>query len=524
MISRSAAERRRLLSALYFYPRGGSAHVARALTRQLGHQGFEVDLIAGSRSDLGEVADADCFFRGLEPRLVDYTPSLRSRDPQGFVGETGTAPMHGSYEDRPKGEDPVFAALDDATFDRHVCAWAQALTAARAAEADVLYLHHLTPVNEAAARCCPEVPIWGHIHGSELLMIERIASGAPESWAHADAWLERISRWAASCERLVVNSPEGQQRAARLLDLDPDRLFLIPNGIDPEFAPTGLDRRAHWKNHLVEQPRGWRQGHPPGSVRYDEADLGALEGTTLLAAGRFTEVKRLTLLIEAYAKARLRFEGPSALVLLGGYPGEWEGEHPAATIARLGLADVFLAGWHSHGLADFFSAADVLVHAATREQFGQVLIEAMACETPVIAVARGGPAAIVDDGETGWLIDSGDEGALAEAMVAAVNDPIERRARGVAAREAVCERYAWAAIAAELADELRAGSMRAREFSAADAGPDRLGDQRRLGRGGPDRDHPGDLGRAGVVEAVVVDSERDPVAFLERDLHGPEVG
>ena len=145
----------------------------------------------------------------------------------------------------------------------------------------------------------------------------------------------------------------------------------------------------------------------------------------LLYAGRFTEVKRLPLLIEAYARARPRFRGRTALVLLGGYPGEWEGEHPIETIERLELSDVFLAGWHSHEeLPDFFNAADLLVHASVHEQFGQVLVEAMACGLPAIAVNRGGPASIVDDGDTGWLVPPDDAEALADAMVEAVNDPI----------------------------------------------------------------------------------------------------
>lgn len=449
------SDRQRLLMALYFYPRGGSAHASRALCRQLGNQGIDVTLLAGSRSDIGPRAEARNFFAGLEPEQVDFTPALATEDPQAWVGPTGTAPMHGSYEDRPGCEDPVFATLDDETFERHVDAWARALRAAGAGESDVLYLNHLTPINEAVAREFPGVPVCGHIHGSELLMIERIHEGAPASWKHADAWLERFCRWAASCDRIVVNSPEGCKRATRLLDFDPDRLLLIPNGIDPEFEPRTVDRRAHWKRHLVDRPQGWRPGEQPGSVAYDEADLTPLEGTTLIATGRFTEVKRLPLLIEAYAAARERFDGPTALVLLGGYPGEWEGEHPAEVVERLGLDDVFLAGWHDGGLPEFFSASDVLVHASVHEQFGQVLIEAMACGIPAIAVDRDGPRTIVADGETGWLVEPDDPAALIEAMLAAVNDPGERRRRGAAAHEDVTEQYAWARIGAELAGELR---------------------------------------------------------------------
>ena len=50
----------------------------------------------------------------------------------------------------------------------------------------------------------------------------------------------------------------------------------------------------------------------------------------------------------------------------------------------------------------------MLVHASVREQFGQVLVEAMACGVPPIAVERGGPATIVDHGQTGWLVEPDD--------------------------------------------------------------------------------------------------------------------
>ena len=160
-----------------------------------------------------------------------------------------------------------------------------------------------------------------------------------------------LCEWAAGCSRIVVNSPEGRKRAARLLDLDPERFILIPNGFDASFAPRRIDRRATWRRCLVEEPQGWRPGAGPGSVRYAVSDLAALEGTTLLYSGRFTEVKRLRLLIEAYAAVRPGLGTATALVLLGGFPGEWEGEHPIETIARLGLDDVFLAGWHCAGCA-----------------------------------------------------------------------------------------------------------------------------------------------------------------------------
>lgn len=443
----------KVLMGVYFYPRGGSAHVARALARELGRHCAEVMLVTGSRSDLGEAALASSFYGGLDLRAVDFTPAIRSGDPLHYEGGPWTAPMHGSYEDRPGAVDPVLATLGDAELELQVQAWANALQRATVGGVDLLYLHHLTPLNEAAVRVLPQVPVVGHVHGTELLMLEEIEQGPPAGWDHAAEWTRRLRRWAARCERIVVNDRGGLGRAAKLLGLEEDCFACIPNGFDDAFAPGVLDRRAHWRRHLVERPRGWLPGGSPGSVAYEEEDLEALEGTVLLSVSRFTEVKCLPLLIEAFAIAQPCFDRRAALVLIGGYPGEWEGEHPAEAIARTGARDVFLAGWHGHGeLPEFLRAGDLLVHASVREQFGQVLVEAMACGLPVIAVDRGGPASIVDDPATGWLVEPDDAEALAACMVAAVNDEEDRRRRGSHAREEALAHYSWAHLGAELAE------------------------------------------------------------------------
>jgi glycosyltransferase involved in cell wall biosynthesis len=389
-------------------------------------------------------------------RPVDFTPALQSADRLAFTGPPGTAPMHASYEDRPAAEDPVMAALNRDAYEHQVDAWARELERAAPDGTDVLYLHHLTPLNEAAARVMPKTPVIGHIHGSELLMLERIARGTPAGWKAASSWAQRLCDWAAACTRIVVNSPKGLRRASDLLDIDPERFALIPNGFNPDFEPRAVDRAQHWRRHLVEQPKGWAPGLRPGSVGYAESELKALGGTTLLSVGRFTEVKRLPLLIEAFTAAQPRFDTPTSLVLLGGFPGEWEGEHPLDTVARVGARDVFFAGWHAHAaLPDFINASDLLVHASVNEQFGQVLVEAMACGLPAIAVDRGGPADILDDGETGWLIAPDNAAALTDAMVAAVNDPAARLRMGAAARREAVSSYAWGPIGERLADLVR---------------------------------------------------------------------
>jgi glycosyltransferase involved in cell wall biosynthesis len=80
-----------------------------------------------------------------------------------------------------------------------------------------------------------------------------------------------------------------------------------------------------------------------------------------------------------------------------------------------------------------------------------VLVEAMACGLPVVAVASHGPAEIVDDGETGWLVAPDDERSLARALVESVDDAAERARRGERAHAVARERYAWPALAARLA-------------------------------------------------------------------------
>ena len=86
----------------------------------------------------------------------------------------------------------------------------------------------------------------------------------------------------------------------------------------------------------------------------------------------------------------------------------------------------------------------------------------MACGLPAIAVDAHGPADIVSHGETGWLVEPDDLLGLANALVEAVNRPDERRRRGANAAADVADRYAWPALAREVAalyDEARDGVL-----------------------------------------------------------------
>src|SRR4051794_2635684 len=117
-----------------FFPRGGSATVAHELGLRLGTRSWDVRLVSGSVPGYG---DAEEYYAGLDVHPVPFAPD-------------GSVPRYPNYEDRDGSGTDVFANLDDAAFEEHVEAWAEHLDAAGAADADVLHLHHLTPVHEAA--------------------------------------------------------------------------------------------------------------------------------------------------------------------------------------------------------------------------------------------------------------------------------------------------------------------------------------------------------------------------------------
>jgi glycosyltransferase involved in cell wall biosynthesis len=454
-----------VVSALFFFPRGGSAQVARALARALPAAGWQVTLAAGSLGRCGEPTHAASFFAGVGVEPLDYSPALELAEPL-----AAPVPFPPSYEDRPDAPDRVFAAVDAAAHGRLVAAWIDVLARAGAGRAELLHLHHLTPANEAVARSFPSLPVLGQLHGTELAMLRLIAAGAPPGWRYAQDWGRRLRTWARRCALLVV-PPGAEADAALLLGLERAKLRGLPSGVELErFSRRPLaagERLAFWRRWLVEQPRGWDQSGRPGSIAYRDEELAPFRagGPVFLYVGRYTAVKRLPLLISAHARAVERLGTPAPLVLVGGHPGEWEGEHPLATARRIGNRQVFLAGWRPHEeLPRALNAADALVLPSVAEAFGLVLVEAMACGLPVIACRAPGPAAIVADGRTGWLIPPDDEDALVDALVAAARGQEERRARGRRAQRD-SRRYGWAEIAprfASLYEELLTSSPRQR--------------------------------------------------------------
>jgi glycosyltransferase involved in cell wall biosynthesis len=446
------------LQVLMFFPRGGSAQVVRSLARAIaeGTSRWRPRLVSGSVGPPGSPGHAETFFAGLDVVPVPYDAALAAPDPL-----LASPPMHPSYEDRPGAPDRVMAGLDDAVYEHLVAEWSRLLAAPGVLDGvAVAHLHHLTPVHEALARLRPDIPVVTHLHGTELLMLDQLAAGT--SWTHSGAWIARMRRWAAGSARVMASSEPSGRDAIQLLGVPPGRVEVVPNGIDPRVF-DGVragpeERRALWRRRLVEEPLGWSPGTPdPGSVRYSPAQLASLldpAATVVLFVGRFTAVKRAALLVRAHARARRRLSAPLPLVLWGGFPGEWEGEHPADAAARSPWGhEVFLAGWHDHDeLPAALAASDVMAVPSIEERFGLAYIEAMAMGVPPIACAAGAPPTFIDadpasPSRSGWLVRPDDEESLADALVAAAGDPAERTRRGAAGRAHVIERYAWPGLA-----------------------------------------------------------------------------
>jgi glycosyltransferase involved in cell wall biosynthesis len=87
-------------------------------------------------------------------------------------------------------------------------------------------------------------------------------------------------------------------------------------------------------------------------------------------------------------------------------------------------------------LADFYRAADIMIHAAFEENFGNVVAEAMACGTPVVTASGGGVLELIDHGLTGLAVPPREPGRLAAAIAQLLDRPGVRREMGAAAAEA----------------------------------------------------------------------------------------
>ncbi len=215
--------------------------------------------------------------------------------------------------------------------------------------------------------------------------------------------------------------------------VDPDRITVIHNGIDPEvYRPDGATDVL-------------------GSIGVDPAR------PTVIWIGRVTPQKGVDHLLDM---AALLPPAVQCVFLAGASDTP---EFGAAMAARAAAVQAARDGLHwietifpRPHVVQLLSHATVFVCPSIYEPFGLINLEAMACGLPVVATSVGGIPEIVVDGETGYLVPvqpahSSLGEALAERLEAVLSDPAAARAMGESGRRRVLEHFAWQSIAATTA-------------------------------------------------------------------------
>ena len=254
---------------------------------------------------------------------------------------------------------------------------------------------------------------------------------------HATAWIEKTAY--QSADGVIAVSKAMKEDVQSLYGVSADRVRVIHNGIDPDE---------------------YRPRHTPETLRRLGVDPDI---PIVLFVGRITRQKGILHLVRA-----IRFLKPGVqVVLCAGAPDtEAIGEEMRALVDEVRRETKARVTWIREMLPKddtiaLYSHAAVFVCPSVYEPFGIINLEAMACETPVVAAAVGGIPEIVVAGKTGILVPFEAEGGssaeprrpddYSRALAAAVNElmaaPERRQAMGQAARARVVEHFSWRHIA-----------------------------------------------------------------------------
>jgi glycosyltransferase involved in cell wall biosynthesis len=283
------------------------------------------------------------------------------------------------------------------------------------------------PLNRAAllARLVSRVPVRVTIRMG-MSLSARAQAMKP---AAARRMFRSMRRWYPRADAAVAPSPGVAADLERLAGVAPGRLHVIPNPI----VNAALDRAAA---EPLDHP-WFAPGQPP----------------VILGAGSLEPRKDFPTLLRAFARLR---EGRAARLVILGEGRERDALQRLA--GELGIAsDVDLPGYADNPYR-WMSRAAVFVLCSRREGSGAVLVEALACRTPVVATdCPTGPAEILAHGRLGPLVEVGDDAGLAEALARVLERPLDGAAlRGgvesfradTAARQYLCAMGADAGAAA----------------------------------------------------------------------------
>jgi len=241
----------------------------------------------------------------------------------------------------------------------------------------------------------------------------------------------------AGVPRLITVSRSSAADIAGQMGARPEQLHVIPAGVDAEvFKPL------------------------PSVV--------AVPGRLMTTASADVTLKGLTPLLEALAKVRT--ERDAELVIVG--TPRPDSQLPA-TIERLGLSEaVIMAGAVSTPrMVELYASSEVAVVPSLYEGFSLPAVEAMACGVALVTTTGGAlPEVVGPSGTAALLVEPGDPGALAAAIIELLNDEALRARLGAAGRARILQRFTWRAMAQATVDQYRlamTGSRFARAMAAA---------------------------------------------------------
>ncbi len=226
-------------------------------------------------------------------------------------------------------------------------------------------------------------------------------------------FLRMQGRVARRMKHILTVSESSARDIANDFDVSPERVEVIPLGVEPEVFQHYQDPRV------------------PGRI--------------VAMASADTPMKGIATLLEAFAK--LRTERDLELVLV---TRPKPGGRTEELIDELGIADDvrFVSGLSDTELAEVVGSAEIACVPSLYEGFSLPTVEAMACGTPLV-VSRAGaiPEVVGEDGVCADLVTPGDVGELAGALEALLDDPARRQRMGAAGRQRALEKFSWRAVA-----------------------------------------------------------------------------
>lgn len=268
---------------------------------------------------------------------------------------------------------------------------------------DLIHSHFGWPAGFGGmlARRVAGVPLVASLRGTDVLVDASIGYGRRVEGDY-DRAMRRLLK---NVDRTICFSRFMRDHVVSL-GADPDRARVVRKGVDVvHFRPS--DDRPSLK-----------------------ARLGLPNLPLILSVGGLIPRKGIDLTLDALA--RLAAHQAFVFVVCGEGP---ELGRLQALAREQGIADRvrFVGRVARDVMPDYFAACDCLVHAPALEAAGNVLFEAMASGRPVICTRSGGPEEYVEDGVTGFVVESGDAVALADRIEALLTDAERRESLGATA-------------------------------------------------------------------------------------------